>query len=96
MAKISSALLGVIGIAFMAAPAAAQGNPWATPLPTIGGPNGQGSSQYLGQSVGGTGGPTGSSIGTPGGSGQGPAITKPGGLPTVVGGGGGRGLTGKK
>jgi hypothetical protein len=71
MMKISSALLGVIGLGLMAAAAMAQ------TTPTIGGPNSQGSSPYVGQQVGGSGGPTGSSIGTPGGSGQGPMISNP-------------------
>ena len=94
MMKISGTLLGVIGLGLTATAAMAQGSPFP---PTIGGPSGQGNSPYVGQTVGGSGGPTGSSINTPGGSGQGPLVTNNphfGGAP--VGGGGGQGLTGKK
>jgi hypothetical protein len=94
MTKWQSALLGVAVFVLTSAGASAE-SVWDTPL--VGGPNGRGQSPYLGQSVGGSGGPTGSSIGTPGGSGFGPAITNPHtGITAPVGGGGGSGLTGRK
>src|ERR1041384_2694791 len=65
MAKWQSVLLGVAGLAVVSASASAQGNR------TIGG------GPYGGQTVGGSGGLTGSSIGTAGGSGYGPTITNP-------------------
>jgi hypothetical protein len=85
MAKWQSVLLGVAGLAVISASASAQGNR------TIGG------GPYGGQTVGGSGGLTGSSIGTAGGSGYGPTITNPHtGVSSQVGGGGGFGLGGKK